>query len=170
MGIRAMFQNRQGLAAAIGGALIVGAASYLYLELGSSDASAAVPSKTFVTIDDGKTFTAAPGDSLGPFTLDGKTAYTAYVFTCNGGKTKFVGYMERYSDRAKAVVLEMRKQQQQSGGRARPSLRPEMLDGVEVKRPGEKDWIKHADVSRAGAVMDVRCPDAPDQRADLVLP
>jgi hypothetical protein len=54
--------------------------------------------------------------------------------------------------------------------RAPPSMNPEMLNGIEVKRPGETTWVRHSDLARAAEIMNVRCPDAQDKKAEMVLP
>ena len=60
-----------------------------------------------------------------PFELDGKQAVGVMVYSCDEGKTRFVGYLYRYTPEGKARVEEMIKQH-----RAGPPV------GLEVKRPG----------------------------------
>lgn len=128
--------------------------------------AAGPPQNIFLSTDDGKTYFVAPGDPLPPVIRDGKSAVRAYVFRC--GDQPFVGYLERYSDRAKQLMREMWTEQQANGGP--PSINTELLSGIEVKRPGETTWVTHADLTRASAIMDVRCPDDPERRAAIVQP
>jgi hypothetical protein len=51
--------------------------------------------KSWYTTDDGRTWFAGPGNKVVPFEHQGKTAYRCYVWTCDGGKTKFVSHLER---------------------------------------------------------------------------
>ena len=48
----------------------------------------------FFTTDDGKTWFADDAAKFPPFDKDGKPAYSAILFTCDGGKTQFVGYLQ----------------------------------------------------------------------------
>jgi hypothetical protein len=63
---------------------------------------------------------------------------------------------------------ETRKQQARTHGR--PAMSPEMLDGIEIKRPGGKQWVKQSDIAQSAKVVDVRCPEDPERRADMVTP
>src|SRR5689334_11283784 len=64
-----------------------------------SEAAPPVPvGKAWFTTDDGKTWFADDDNRLFPFDKDGKKAYRCYVWTCDGGKTKFVSHLERVRD------------------------------------------------------------------------
>ncbi len=62
-----------------------------------------MPTKAYFTTDDSSPDAAKAAlftdsaDNLPPFQKDGKTAYLACVFTCDGGKTTWVGYLERFT-------------------------------------------------------------------------
>ena len=121
-----------------------------------------------ITMDDGKTFTSSGSDEVPPFMVEGKTAYRAYVYTCDGGKTKFVGYLERYSAKGKEMVKQIREQQ-----RAHPSppqLMLQTLNEIEIKRPGDTRWVAQSDVGEAAKIIDVRCPSDPELHAEQVEP
>jgi hypothetical protein len=167
MGVREQLQKRPMLATALAAAVVLAAGCYIFAQWGDWQPTSAPPVQAFVSFDDGKTFEVAPADELPPFERDGKTALRAYVFACDGGKTKFVGYLERYSERGKELMREMRKQQASNG---RPSLPSQLLEGMEIKRPGETEWVKQSDVSRAAKIMDVRCPNLPSQQAEMIFP
>jgi hypothetical protein len=64
---------------------------------------AGVP-KAFFTTDDGKSFFVDRFDRVPPFRKDGKTAVRAQVFSCDDGRTKFVGYLEMYAPLDKAAL------------------------------------------------------------------
>lgn len=128
--------------------------------------AAGPPKNIFLSTDDGKTYFIAASDPLPPVSREGKFAVRAYVFSC--GDQPFVGYLERYSDRAKQLMRDMWTEQQAKGGP--PSINTELLSGIEVKRPGETTWVSHADFARASTIMDVRCPNNPEQKATGVQP
>jgi hypothetical protein len=166
MGVREQLRDHPRVAAVVATLLVIAGGSLLYLQVAGGTVVSGPPRKLFVTVDDGKTFFVAPAEQLPPFQHEGKTALRAYVFTCGGAP--FVGYLERYSDRAKALMLEGWKAQRESG--APPSMNPEMLNGIEVKRPGETTWVRHSELARAAAIMNVRCPNQQDKAAEMVLP
>ena len=82
--------------------------------------------QAYFTIDDGATFFEAPA-RVPPFTYHGKEAVRAVVFSCDGGKTKFVGYLLRHPPEEIATAEKILAK----GGRMPPG---------EVKRPGEAEW------------------------------
>jgi len=127
--------------------------------------------RIFITIDDGKTFQLHDSDQLPPFEFEGKTAYQANVFTCDG-KTRFVGFVQRYTPQGKRIMEETRKKNQttaQQNGRAMPSFNAALLDGIEIKRAGDKEWVKQSDTARANKILDVTCPHE-NRPADPVIP
>ena len=166
MGVREKLRDYPQAAALVATVLVIGGGWFLYLQVANSVPVIGPPRKLFVTVDEGKTFFPAPAEQLPPFQHEGKTALRAYIFTCSG--KSFVGYLERYSERAKVLMLESWKEQRETG--RPPSMNPEMLNGIEVKRPGDTTWIRHSDLARASEIMNVRCPDQQEKMADMVLP
>jgi hypothetical protein len=168
MGIREKLSDNPRVATVMAAAIVAIGAAVLYLQWPRSSDGFGPPAKMFLTIDDGKTFFVAPAEPLPPFQHEGKTAYRAFVFTCDGGRTKWVGYLERYSDRAKTLMAGMWKKQAATGG---PPPVPEgMLQGIEVAKPGELQWVRQSDTARALPIINVHCPDAPGRDAEMVFP
>jgi hypothetical protein len=122
----------------------------------------------FATVDDGQTVFETDMSNLPPFQQDGKTAYRVALFTADGGKTRFPGYLERYTPEAKkrieAAMAEMAKDPD-------PWKRPRGLVGpgdVEVKKPGAGNpWVKN-DSPEGMAVMNVKAPNGAE--IDIVMP
>jgi hypothetical protein len=103
-------------------------------------AAAAEAAQSFYSTDDGATFFPAAADLIPPVQVNGKTACRAIVFTCDGGKTKFVGYLERYSPAAKAQLEAARDAMKRGDKNAAPAG-PAAGD-VEVKKPGGGNrWV-----------------------------
>ena len=168
MGVREKVSANPRTAIAIAATVVVIGLGIIYFRWPAAASGRGMPEKMFLSTDDGKTFFVAPAEPLPPFLRDGKTAYRAYVFTCDGGKTTWVGYLERYSEQAKALMKEMRKNQATAGG---PPVVPlGLLDGIEVSRPGEQQWVRQSDTARATKVTSIYCPNAPEKDAEMVLP
>jgi hypothetical protein len=125
-----------------------------------------VRSGVWFTTDDGKTLFTDEARKLPPFDHDGKPAYRAYVYSCDGGKTRFVAFLERYTPDALRQLEEQRKS----------SMPPElgvidrlMNQGREVKRPGDANWVNFSD-PKGKIIRKPVCADAPDKTPQAVLP
>ena len=138
-------------------AVVVLAVAWQVLGGAPSSGAGGAPGGLYFTTDDGATTFTAPANHLAPFDHNGKQAVRAVMYSCDGGKTKFVGYLERYTPSAKQQ-MEAGKQAAQTGGKmvmAAPNMGVAVL---EVKKPGEKNaWV---DKSRpqGQAVIRVTCP------------
>jgi hypothetical protein len=106
--------------------------------------------KSWYTDDDGKTWFADKANKVVPFDRNGKKAYRCYVWTCDGGATKFISHLERIKPSVRATL----------GNKER--IEPwEMLPGSdEVKAPltGETGWVELSNPA-AQRVVTPRCPD-----------
>ena len=119
-------------------------------------ASGVAAAQAFYSSDDGATFFTAPADLIPPVEWEGKTAVRAQVFTSDGGKTKFVGYLERYSPAAKAQLEKSRdalKRGDKNAGPAGPAA-----GDVEIKKPGAANkWVTRRGPAAAD-VLNVKGP------------
>ena len=123
-----------------------------------------LPAQAFFTVDDGKNWFADDFTKVAPFERDGKQAYRCYVYTCDGGRTKFVGYLERYTPGGKDyVAAEMKRT-----GRFDPA---NAFMHLEVRRPGSADvgWVK-INTPAGRVVTDVKCPRGSSKRPQIVSP
>lgn len=87
--------------------------------------------QAYYTVDDGKTFFAAKLQAP-PIEHGGQQAVRAMVFSSDGGKTKFVGYLMRFTPQGKAAA---------DLALSDPKYRGGPLGGQEVKRPGDAQWV-----------------------------
>jgi len=122
----------------------------------------------FYTVDDGQTFFLADSSNIAPFDYNGKPAVQALVYSADGGKTRFVGYLQRFTPVGRQKMIEKRKQLAES--KRMPSLDPELMANTEVKRPGEKNWVKLSDVATSSQVTLVVEPNNPSKPAEPVEP
>ena len=125
----------------------------------------------FYTTDDGKSFFVADSNHIPPFMNQGKEAVQALVYTADGGKTKFVGYLMRFTPQGAAKLKAMRDASRaDSAKRSIPSLDAELQNNTEVKKPGASGWVKLSNIAAAAEVMSVRVPGDATRLADPVDP
>src|SRR5688572_15802628 len=149
--------------------IIIAAIVFIVISMlrGGDDASGAATTtgaKEFFSDDDGKSYFTDDRTRVPPFERNGKTAYRARVFTCDGGANKFVGYLERYTPQAKKMIEDAARN---------PGGGPVMFEdqsGVQYKKPGtgEKGWVSGGEAQAAMKVREVLCPNG--SPADPVLP
>lgn len=163
MGVREIINRRKPLFTGLLAGVIIITLSYsLYYAISGGAAPEGSLKRAWYTVDDGKTWFADSADKLPPFEHEGKTAYRCYVFTCDGGATKFVGFMERYTPEGKKKREEMLE-------RARTDPRFDINSesvAMEIKAPltGDKGWV--SDRSGAAAkVVSFSCPGGGDRRS-----
>ena len=139
MGLRENINTKPGVAVGIATGLIVLAVAFAIWcgAFARGGPRTAPGSVSFFTDDDGKTFFLDTASKLPPFDHNGKKAYGCNVFTSDGGKTRFVAWLFRYTDEGKKRFNELKSAN--SGG-----IGPSPLECIEVKRPGTGDegWMK----------------------------
>jgi hypothetical protein len=145
--------NRRGALVAFASVVLIGAVVCMaLLKLKSSDERTPVSAggrKAWYSIDDGKTWFAGAADRLTPFDNGGTTAYRCLVWSCDGGKTKFVSHLERY----KAPVL---REYQVKGKVEAWELPPGMVE-VKSALSGDRGWVD-ANSPQASSIKTPRCP------------
>jgi hypothetical protein len=150
--------------------LLIAAGASLLMFRGGSDRTAA-PTPGGVDLawyshDDGQSWFAEKRNRLNYVTRDGRPAYRCWVYTCDGGKTKFAAYLERYAPEAQKqlqAIIDGKR-------RADPAILEQIsANGIEVKKPGAGTWISTAD-PRAAELKDPACPKGGSDRPQLVPP
>ncbi len=116
----------------------------------------AIVPREFFTDDDGETWFPDNSSLIAPFDHNGKQAVLAKVFRCHNGQ-KFVGYLEKFSDAAKARILEARTTGHMKAGAGAVE---QGIDGgdVLVKKPHAPQWVSSRD-PKAIEVETFQCPD-----------
>lgn len=120
--------------------------------------------KTWFTVDDGETYFADNVSNIPPFVKNGKTAYGCEVFSCDGGKSRFVGFLVRYRAGAAAEfkTLGPPPQLNSVGAQDYYDRRGAIeLRTREVKRPltGDAGWTLARSSPEGPAITHVKCPD-----------
>lgn len=93
-----------------------------------------VEGRCFFSADDGLTYFSGKMSLAPSYTIDGKPAVRCYVFSCDGGKTKQVCYLERRLPTSSGVPL------------------------TEVKKPGPGLWF-NSGTAAAAEITHVICPE-----------
>lgn len=127
--------------AAASGVILIGTA-VLWAELRGPNRVNS-PSLNFYTDDDGATQFKDDATKSTPFDHDGKPAVRAYMFTCDGGGHKWVGYLEKHSDADKRKI--------DAGGTPGGSML--------VKKPGATSWISASNFQKVQEIVSPKCPD-----------
>ena len=153
MGIRESLNEKPAITTGVTiGIIVLALAIMIYQFTGGSAGASSTAGKVFFSDDDGKTFFPDDSSKVPPCDHNGKQAVRAYVFSCNG--TKSVVYLERYTPEAKR-----RKEAALTSPKSPvPVADALLMTGVEIKAPGERDWIKQTD-PRAGKIMQPKCSD-----------
>src|SRR5688500_13766950 len=97
MGVIAAMQERPRLMIGVLVSVIAVAVVMAFASAKKQEHNVEVRSGVWFTTDDGKTLFTDNARKLPPFDHYGKPAYRAYVYTCDGGKTQFVAFLERYT-------------------------------------------------------------------------
>jgi hypothetical protein len=135
MGIRETLNKRPRVAAAMtAGLLGVAAAVFIWANKGVPDRV----TRAYYSDDDGKTFFDDDVDKIYPFDHGGKPAFRAYVYQC-GKEKPFVHYLGRYTDKAKARMAELMTNA--TDPEAAGELARLRNTAIEVKKPGEPNWV-----------------------------
>jgi hypothetical protein len=170
VGIRETLNQNPGITTGATIGIIVIAIGFIVWQLIPSRPS--IPTKAYYTTDDSSPEAAKAAlfvdeiDKIAPFDKGGKQAYRANVFSCDGGKTKWVGWIEKYNAQAKQKI----EAQMASTEPDNIIMDDARMTGMEVKRPGDKAWIKYNDQTRYQKVMEVTCPDGKVQGIEMQMP
>lgn len=174
MGIREKLNENPAITTGATIGIIVIALIFIGVQLFSGSNTGQIQTKAYYTTDDSSPEASLAAmfsdeiDKVPPFQKDGKDAYRVYVFSCDGGKTKFISHLQRYTKDAKA------KLEAAMADKNKP-MEPGLMEmtqmtGVEVKKPGSGAWIKQSDYEKARVVTDVKCPDGTLNNIEAVLP
>jgi hypothetical protein len=161
MGIREDLNKRPKVAAGVTAVALVVVIGAMAMQLsgrgarGSSD-------RAFFTTDDGGHWFVDDADKLPPFQHDGKEAVRAYVFECNG--KRFVNHLERFTPERRKLA-ETAAQATKAGQPPPPppaAARQTVNWGLEVKKPGGKEWVAGGNLAKSSLIMKAKCPDGQD--------
>lgn len=170
MGIRETLNRNQTLTTGITIAVILVALIIIVMQLtGGGAGGATVYTKAFFsTNEDGSNWFVDDINKVPPFDHNGKPAYRVHLYTCDKGKTQFVGYLQRYTDAGKKKAEALRANPQA----ARDPAEFDALEftEVEVKAPKDSKWIRRNDAKAEALMSAVKCPDGSTNNLEYYLP
>jgi hypothetical protein len=160
MGLRETINQKKGPVVGAAGVLLCSALCFIVWE-NKSPGSARI-NKAFYTTDDGQTWFTDDSDKIFPFDVNGKQAYRVDVYKTSDGKM-FVADIERFSDKAKAKLEELRSE---------PDPDPRAVagwtsSGLEVRKPGDTKWYRR-NSPQGDEILAVSSPDGTP--AESVIP
>jgi hypothetical protein len=121
--------------------------------------------KQYYTDDDGTTLFADNFGKLVPFEHHGRQAVLAQVYRTQHGQ-QFVGWLERCSDAGVAKIHELMPQATE-GSQAQEQIQQLRVQQLEVKRPGDTQWIR-ADSPAGLEIMKANSPDGSPVEAGVL--
>ena len=154
MAIRNWIENHQTVTVVVVLAAIVGSL-FVALHYSNPRPRWKVPTDGYFTTDDGATCFVESLDTIPPFDHDGKEAVRDFVYSCDGGKHRWVAYLGKYSAEDKAAI---------ESGKIK-SDNATML----VRAPGSTEWIPESSPKFAKIFVQAP-PDAGTQPPAPVWP
>jgi hypothetical protein len=184
--IRQAINNNRGVSTGAAAAVVLVAIGFVVFRVSGLDNPTVPPQDaSWFTTDDGKSYFADDLKKVAPFqTADGRTAVKAIVYQCGEGGAPFVNHLERYNPEALKLMQggggrpaatqpagesgapSYSEYMRTQGGGRDPAMTARYM-GVEVKKPGQGEWINRSDV-KSLAITTPKCPDGSSAR--LVAP
>ena len=170
MGVRETVDRNKPVAVGVTLVLLVAGVVLIYFNSQSNSTTTMLGPRSFFSDDDGKTWFVDAADKTPPFDHNGKTAHRARLFTSDGGKTQFVGYLERYTPESIKRLEAAKRGEIEPKGRSVLSVIEELsISGMEIKKPGTGNpWVARGDPLTAAKILDVK--GAGNQPAEPVMP
>jgi hypothetical protein len=142
--------------------VVLALAIVVYQFMGSSGGETYTEARKFFSVDDGATYFADDGKKVAPFQHEGKEAVEAIVYSCDGGATKQVLYLVKFTPGAKPLM------EKANAGDQAQDVDLLLTTGRQVKKPGMKEWVK-IDHPNSGLITEPKCPGGLEN-AKAILP
>ena len=174
VGIRQKLNDNPAMAVGVAAVVIV-AATLVAVRTGCDDGGgnprSGPPVKQFFTTDEGPNPQVFADDAtkVPPFDRGGKPAYRAQVFRCPHGK-QFVAYLERFNDADRKLLQSSIDRAKANNGHL-PDV-GSFSNNIEVKKPGDKDWIRLSNATRERYedIVNPICPEGSTDGMEPVTP
>ncbi len=145
MGIRETLNKKPAVVTGVTIAVVVIALIAIFWQ--SRTPSVRGVTRAYYTTDDGQSVFEDDINKTTPFTHDGAPAVQAHMFSCDNGRTKFVGFLEKLPDKLPQPAT--------PGGRD-----PRIFAGL-VKPPKNANakWVTRTSPEGIAVIAAVQCPD-----------
>ena len=154
-GVRESFLRKPKLPILLLAAIIVALIAVIWNNHRNAVAEANARPQAYFSVDDGATYFVESADLIPPFDYKGKPAYRARVFANDAAnQKKWVGYLERYTPQGKSQIERARRGE----GDPESVVLRVLANSVEVKKPGQSNWVVISDAS-AKAIVEPKSPD-----------
>lgn len=170
MGFREKINQNPALMGVAAVVVVLAAGWFLYTSMQPKN-QPKTRTQAFFTVDEGKNLFADDINRIVPFQKDGKEAVRAMVYSCDGGKTTFVGYLQKYTPE---YVKVLEKQQAEAakliaeGKPAPASGGAAEAFGTLLKKPGQGEWMPSA--GPGAAIAEVPCPPGATGQLEMQYP
>jgi hypothetical protein len=159
-------EKNQYIGYGIGGILILVALVAIVGEsVGSRGRPPGVSTRAYYTTEDQLTGQAALDalfvddvNRVPPFDHNGKPAYLAIVYHCNGGRTRWVNSLKRWKDKVRPKIEALVADAVSKGATYKVDTADLEANGMEVKLPGPGEWTSYSDPKSAG-MLACRVPE-----------
>lgn len=155
MQIRKGLNRHPAIAAVIVVVLFTSAAAVVALWVNARRGVPERVARVYYSSTDGNTFFADDTNRIYPFDHNGKPAYRAYVYRCNDDQP-FVSYLARYTDAARARLMELGASPTSDAAAEAAQLRN---TAIEVRRPGDSEWVGLFTAAGQEIARHPPCPD-----------
>jgi hypothetical protein len=136
----------------------------IWLSITGADPSSL--NRGFFSDDQGTTYFLDVTTRIAPFDHNGKQAVHADVFTCDTNKTRFVGYLDRYTAEIKTKL-----DHPPADKSARLALMEQAAaTGIEVAAPHSDQWFSINSLEAQKIIGSVRCPTGSQNNLTLAWP
>ncbi len=165
MNIREKLNQYRALSLPVVGVVIAIALALIFRQLReAAPHKPGLPSKSFYSDDDGKTWFLDEYMKITPFDHHGRSAYKVVVYRCNGS-TPAVAYLEKFSDSQQAALQEISP----ADVRDYTGRFMSFQEALDVKKPGSNRWLSVESRGYIDAKI-VTCPDGSVKGLTFVSP
>ena len=168
VGLREKLDKHPQATIAFAVAVLVAACAFGFFQLLPGHRIPGVSSKAYFTTEDNLTGQAALDalfvasvSNVPPFDHNGKPAYRAVVYNCNGGRTRWIQNLRRFTPAVRDQVVAAYVAEEAKGIHTDAYLAPFEDRGLEVKAPGAGSWVRVKDHSYANIVTPTPPPGVP---------
>lgn len=166
MGIRETLNENPGITTGLTAGIIVIALGIIIWQTVASSSRPTSMTKSFFSDDNGASYFVDSSNHIPPFDHNGKQAVHANVFTCDDNKTKFIGYLDRYTAAFKAKI-------EAANAAKKPDLglmQEATSSGVEVAAPKSDHWVSRSSPEAQRMMESVKCPDGTQNNLTVAWP